>query len=53
MRTATAQMETTRRAAGAPRARPRVSPNRRREVGRMIFWNLVFAMAIVGLPILF
>lgn len=34
-----------------PRRRP--SPNRRREIGRMIFWNLVLALAVVSLPILF
>lgn len=31
----------------------RRSPNRRREVARLVFWNLVLAFAVVGLPILF
>lgn len=38
----------------APRPnRPRSSPNRRREIARMVFWNLVIAAAVVTLPILF
>lgn len=53
MPAAAAHPEPARRAPRAPQARPRLSPNRRREVGRMIFWNLVLALAIVGLPILF
>ncbi|HEY8571595.1 hypothetical protein [Phenylobacterium sp.] len=34
-------------------AQPRPSPNRRRAVARMVFWNLVMAFAVVALPILF
>lgn len=37
----------------ASNRRNRLSPNRRREIGRMVFWNLVLAFAVVGLPILF
>jgi hypothetical protein len=36
-----------------PAARPRVSPNRRRLVGRIVFWNLAAVVAIVGAPIFF
>lgn len=32
--------------------RPRPSPNRRRLIGRMVFWNLAVMIAVVGLPIL-
>jgi hypothetical protein len=31
---------------------PRVSPNRRREIGRMVFWNVTAVLVAVALPIL-
>lgn len=40
-------------AAAPARPRPRVSPNRRRLVGRIVFWNLAAVVAIVGAPIFF